>query len=148
MAEVQQLLINQAPPSEAPKALEAECVALVTSLFRTKNVHTIKLDGKEIDPIEGSYPGIDFSDLINGHTLVVAGTKRTYTSYTYFNCVELQEQIVIQDEAITAILINTFDYDGIRTSTPGHASWHRDLYYMRDNLMEDVDRLVLAGRRS
>ena len=64
----------------------------------------------------------------------------TYTSYTYINCVEMQEQMVIQDDAITAILINTFDYAGIRTSAPGHESWHRDLYHMREILMEAVER--------
>lgn len=140
-AEFDQLLLDQAPPiEETPEALEAECVALVTSLFQTKNVHPIKLDDKEIDPIEGASPGIDFFHFINGHTRAVAGSKQTYTSYTYINCVEMQEQMVIENDAITAILINTFDYAGIRTSAPGHASWHRNLYHMREVLMEAVDR--------
>ena len=129
---------------EAPEALEAECVALVTSLFRTKKVHPIKLDGKEIDfkeidSIEDASRGIDFFRWYS-HTLVIAGSKRIYTSYTYINCVEMQEQMVMEDDVITAILINTFDYAGIRTSAPGHASWHRDLYHMREILMEAVDR--------
>ena len=138
-ADFDKVLLNQAHPiEEAPEVLEAECIALVTSLFQTKNVHPIKLDDKEIDPIEGASPGIDFFHFINGHTLTVAGNKRTYTSYTYMNCVEMQEQLVIQDDTITAVLINTFDYAGIRTSAPGHESWQRDLYHMREILMEAV----------
>ena len=50
----------------------------------------------------------------------------------------MKEQMVIQDDSITAVLINTFDYAGIRTSAPGHESWHRDLYHMREILMEAV----------
>jgi|MDTE01.1.fsa_nt_gb hypothetical protein len=139
-AEFDQLLLEQAPLPiiETPEALEAECIALVTSLFQTKNVHPIKLDDKEIVPIEGASPGIEFFSFQNGHTLAVAENKRTYTSYTYITCVEMKEQMVIQDDSITAVLINTFDYAGIRTSAPGHESWHRDLYHMREILMEAV----------
>ena len=140
-ADYEQILQNQAPPiEETPEALEAECIALVTSLFQTKHVHPIKLDNKEIDPIEGASPGIEHFHFINGHTLTVGEDKRTYTSYTYINCVEMQEQMIIQDHVITAVLINTFDYAGIRTSAPGHDSWHRDLYHMREVLMEAVER--------
>lgn len=140
-ADFDQLLQSQAHPiEEAPEVLEAECIALVTSLFQTKNVHPIKLDGKEIEPIEGASAGIEYFHFINGHTLSVVEDKRTYTSYTYINCVEMQEQLVIQDDTITAALINTFDYAGIRTSAPGHESWQRDLYHMREVLMEAVER--------
>ena len=57
----------------------------MTSLFQTKNVHPIKLDDQEIDPIEGSSPGIEYFHFINGHTLSVGEDKCTYTSYTYIN---------------------------------------------------------------
>ena len=140
-ADFEQLLKSQAPPiKEAPEVLEAECIALVTSLFQTKNVHPIRLDEKEIDPIEGAFPGIEYFHFINGYALTVDEGKRTCTSYTYIHCVEMQEQLVIQNDAITAILINTFDYAGIRTSAPGHESWHGDLYHMREVLMEAVER--------
>ena len=52
------------------------------------------------------------SGYANGHTLSVDDNKRTYTSYTYIDSVEMQEQVVTQNDAITAILINTFDYAG------------------------------------
>ena len=94
--------------------------------FWTRAIHPIKLDGREIDPIEGTSLGIEFFHYVNGHTLSVDEDKRTYTSYTYITSVEMQEQVVIQNDAITAILINTFAYAGIRTSAPGHASWLRD----------------------
>ena len=142
-ADFDQHLHGQAPPiEETPEALEAECIALVTSLFQAKSVYPIKLDGREINPTEGASAGIDYFHYVNGHTLSVDDDKRTYTSYTYINCVEMQEQVVIQDNAITAVLINTFDYAGIRTSAPGHASWLRDLYHMREVLMEAIERWV------
>lgn len=128
------------PIEETQEVLEAECIALVTSLFQTKDVHPIKLDGKEINPIIGASPGIEYFHYIKGHTLTLTEGRRTYTSYTYINCVEMQEQMVIQDDAITAILINTFNYAGIRTSAPGHESWHSDLYDMREMLMEAVEQ--------
>ncbi len=63
---------GQAPPiEETPEALEAECIALVTSLFQTKTVYPIKLDGREINPIEGASAGIDYFHYVNGHTLSV-----------------------------------------------------------------------------
>lgn len=126
-------------------ALEAECIALVTSLFRDKNVHPIKLYGKEIFPTIGTsseyieyYHNKD-NDKHNitsmwpfpipcGHTLSVTDDEQIYTSYTYINCVEMQEQKIIQNDMITAILINTFNYTGIRRSVPGHDSWQNDLW--------------------
>ncbi len=54
----------------------------------------------------------------------------------------MQEQVVIQDNAITAVLINTFDYAGIRTSAPGHASWLRDLYQSYAGGPDGSDRAV------
>jgi hypothetical protein len=123
--------------------LETECIALVTSLFQETNVHPLKLDGQEVDLVEGGSPGIEYLHYINGHTLSVENDKRTYTSYTYINCVEMQEQLVIQDDAVRAILINTFDYAGIRTSAPSHDSWRRDLYHMCEVLEEaPVDRCM------
>ena len=72
LEDYEQLLLRQAAPiQETPDALEAECIALVRSLFQTKNVHPIKLDDQEIDPIEGSSPGIEYFHFINGHTLSV-----------------------------------------------------------------------------
>lgn len=36
----------------------------------------------------------------------------------YITCVEMEEQMVIDDGKIVVILINTFDFAGIRTSGP------------------------------
>ena len=53
--------------------------------------------------------------------------------------------MIIDDGKITAILINTFDYAGIRTSSPTHESWTRDLFHMRELLQEAVERWVPAS---
>ena len=138
-----ELLRAQAPKiEETPEQLHDECLALVTSLFQTSNVHPLKLDGNPIEPVEGGSPGMEYFHYINGHTLQTNGTRRTYTSYTYITCVEMEEQMVIDDGKIVVILINTFDFAGIRTSGPNHESWTQDLYHMRELLTGAVARWV------
>ena len=136
----EQLMLMQAPAiEETADQLQAECVDLATSLFRDTKMHPVKLDGAPIDPVDGGSPGMQYYTYINGHTLSTTDDKRTYTSYTYIDCVEMQEQMVInENDKIMAILINTFDYAGIRTSAPTHESWQRDLYHMRNVLKEAV----------
>jgi len=134
---------SQAPPiQEAPEVLEAECIALVTSLFQTKNVHPIKLDGKEIEPIKARLPGLStvLSFHQRPHALHCRGQAHLHVLHLHRLRGDAEEQLVIQDDTITAVLINTFDYAGIRTSAPGHESWRSDLYHMREVLMEAVER--------
>ena len=52
--EFDNLMLSQAGQiEESIEALETECIALVTSLFQETNVHPLKLDGQEVDLVEG-----------------------------------------------------------------------------------------------
>ena len=128
--------------TETPEELASECLKLLDTLFKDKTSHPVLLDGKEIEPIPGNVSGETFMHYVNGHVLEVEGSRRSYTCYTYIDSVEMEEQMIVDDGKITAILINTFAYSGIQTSAPEHASWQSSLLHMRDLLAASVDRWI------
>ena len=102
------------------------------------------LDGREIEPVSGNARGETYMHYVNGHVLETEG-KRSYTCYTYIDSVEMEEQMIVDDGKITAILINTFAYSGIQTSAPEHASWQSNLLHMRDLLAASVERWIVQN---
>lgn len=123
--------------TETADDLEAECVEHLHTLFADVSTHPVRLDGEPIEPVDGGSPGMSFTTYANGHTLVTDGDTTTYTVYTYLRAVEMEEQMVFRHGRVAAILINTFDYVGIRTSAPEHATWTADLLHMR-NVLRDA----------
>ena len=127
--------------TEPAEDLEAECVRHLDTLFAHVSAHPVRLDGVAIEPVDGGSPGMSYTSYSNGHTLTTDGDTKTYTVYTYVRAVEMEEQMVFRQGRIAAILINTFDYAGIRTSAPEHASWKADLVHMRNVLRDATDAL-------
>ena len=129
--------------TETVEELAAECLTLLDTLFKDKTAHPVLLDGREIEPVSGNAPGETYNHYVNGHVLETQGKRQSYTCYTYLDRVEMEEQMIVDDGIITAVLINTFAYSGIQTSAPDHASWQSNLLHMRDLLAASVARWVV-----